>query len=124
MASKKKYDLSDLEEKTQNDVSANEDSKMNSIVDKTPTTAPTKKAKETPKKERCKIYSCWVDKEELASWKAYIQTKNIKSENLGIYAIRNYIDKVAPITKAEQEEYKKNLAAALAEINQDGRKKK
>lgn len=79
--------------------------------------------KKRPKKETHKTFTTWVEKEKLASWKAYIATKGIKSEDLALYAIQHYIDTVYPITKDEMETYKQNLEAELSNIDKDARKK-
>ena len=95
------------------------DSKMDSMV-KRPS-VPTPKAKPKTKKETHKTFTAWVEKKQLASWKAYIKTKNIKSEDLALYAIQHYIDNVYPITPDEDQAYKANLAEALSSIDSDER---
>lgn len=79
--------------------------------------------KKRPKKETHKTYTFWVDKEKLAEWRAYIATKGIKSEDLGLYAIQHWIDRVQPITPEEQAEYEEHLAEEQANINDDARYK-
>lgn len=80
--------------------------------------------KKKPKKETHKTYTFWVNKNKLAEWKAYVATKGIKSEDLGLYAIQHWIDQVAPITPEEQEYYHRNLEHELADIDKDARLKK
>lgn len=77
--------------------------------------------KKRPKKETHKTYTFWVDKDKLAEWRAYITTKGIKSEDLGLYAIQHWIDTVQPITPEEQAEYERHLAEEQAHINEDSR---
>lgn len=89
----------------------------------TPQTIP-QPPKKKPKKETHKTYTFWVDKNKLAEWKAYVATKGIKSEDLGLYAIQHWIDQVAPITPEEQEDYHRNLEHELADIDKDARLKK
>lgn len=86
-------------------------------------TVPQPKQKRRPKKETHKTYTFWVDKEKLAEWRAYIATKGIKSEDLGLYAIQHWIDRVQPITAEEQAEYEEHLAEEQANINDDARYK-
>lgn len=75
------------------------------------------------KKETHKIYAFWVDKEKLAEWRAYIDTKGIKSEDLGLYAVQHWIDRVQPITPKEHGIYEKYLEYERKTINEDARRK-
>lgn len=86
-------------------------------------TVPQPKQKRRPKKETHKTYTFWVDKEKLAEWRAYIATKGIKSEDLGLYAVQHWIDRVQPITPEEQAEYEEHLKEEQANINDDARYK-
>lgn len=101
----------------------NTESKMKQVLSAT-STVPQPKQKKKPKKETHKTFTTWVEKQKLAEWKAYIATKNIKSEDLALYAIQHWIDQVAPITPEEQEDYHRNLEHELTDIDKDARLKK
>lgn len=96
--------------------------KMEKVVKGTKAPIPEPKTKKPTKKDTHKTFTTWVEKEQLAQWKAYIATKGIKSEDLALYAIQHYIDNVYPIEAKEKEAYEKNLAKALKNVSKDARK--
>lgn len=73
----------DRENRSSQVITQNTEGKMRQVLSAT-STVPQPKQKRKPKKETHKTYTVWVEKEKLAEWKAYIATKNIKSEDLAL----------------------------------------
>ena len=80
--------------------------------------------KQQGKRKTHKVFGAWIDKDTLSKWKAYIDTKNITSEQLMLCAINHYIDCEYPITQEEQEAYKEHLKRERELINENARGKR
>lgn len=110
----------DRENRSSQVFNQNTEGKMRQVLSAT-NAVPQPKQKRKPKKETHKTYTVWVEKKKLAEWKAYISTKNIKSEDLALFAIQHWIDNVSPLTSDELATYEENLKAELADIDKDAR---